>query len=142
MVAPLSLPSSQTHDHLSHIPATCEAPLSFGVCSVSSHCAVRSGQRQNQHQPGLLPAGAPLPQIWRSRGDDAFELQLPELPSPHNSLAEVQDGLWSNGSIQVDVKLYLQKRNGSGTPRAAIIAQREVAGAHVDINAANTGTKS
>lgn len=30
---------SQTHDHLSHNPAAWEAPRSFGVCSVSSHCA-------------------------------------------------------------------------------------------------------
>lgn len=111
MVAPLSLPSSQTHKLLSHIPATWGAPLSFGVCSVSSHCAARSGhkQSQNQHWPVLLPAGARLSQVWRSRSEDAFELQLPELPSPHNSLAKVQDGLWSDGSIQVDVKLYLQQ---------------------------------
>lgn len=63
-----------------HIPATWGAPLFSVVCSVSSHCAVRSGQRQNQHQAGLLPAGAALSQIWRSRREDAFELQLPEFP--------------------------------------------------------------
>lgn len=37
-----------------------------------------------------------------------LDLQLPELSSPRNSPAKVQDCFWSNGSIQVDVKFDLQ----------------------------------
>lgn len=54
----------------------------WGVLSVLTLCR----QRQNQRQPGLLPAGAPLSQSWRSRREDAFELQLPEPPSPTTHL--------------------------------------------------------
>lgn len=82
-------------------------PVFWGVLSALTVCSQVWAETEPA-QPGLLPAGAPLSQTWRSRREDAFVLQLPELISPHNSLAKVQDGLWSDGSIQVDVKLYLQ----------------------------------
>lgn len=89
-----------------HLLALCGHRTHLGrdETSTSQVCCLHNG---GESFPSL-PAQALLSENWTSRRDDAFELQLPQLSSPRNSPAKVQDCFWSNCSIQVDVKLYLQ----------------------------------